>query len=707
MNLKRGKKGLSTIVATLIIVLLVLVATGIIWVVIKEVILKDSEKVSLNSLTINLDIKNVKMSCDEVYVTVKRNVGEGDFIGLLFVMEGEEVSDTFKEYVSMKELEVRVFNFLLENLTSDKIKFIKVSPIFVTGSGEEFIGDIKDVYTISDEEVGEGGVCIVNCSISSPIALYATDITNNSFVANWESVPSAEGYYLEVARDISFTNLVVDNVDLNATSYEVNGVELGNTYYYRVRAYSDCISEESNVVSVQIIVPIEISSCMTLSESGEAYILTQNVTSTGTCFNISASNVTLDCQNSWIIYSTGGATNTYGIYTNPGLDSIIIKNCNILDGNFASSQTTRYGIYFYSTSNSVILNSFINTSNSNAIYLLAPVKRNNIISNVIAISNTGIGLSTRSVLSNFSNIIAISNTKQGMYIGNGEKNTFSDITASSNTGAGLENDGDSSNFSNIIARSNTNTGMNLQGGDNNFSNVISSSNTHWGMVFFGGQNNIFSNITASSDQEIGLNIQMQGYSNNTFSNITASSNTSFGLNIENSLKNTFLDITASSNANAGLYLNSVSNNTLSNINIISNAKRNEISVFGLTDSDFNSISNSTFISLYKNVTLVYLTSDCNSNTFYGNNFTETSGYYVEDLNGLNYYNTTINGVGEGNIWYNVMNGQVEIKGSVFSTLNPSLYIGDSGTGYPYNSINSFNKISENVVDYAPLTNVYG
>jgi hypothetical protein len=76
------------------------------------------------------------------------------------------------------------------------------------------------------------------------------------------------------------------------------------------------------------------------------------------------------------------------------------------------------------------------------------------------------------------------------------------------------------------------------------------------------------------------------------------------------------------------------------------------------------------------------------------------------LNGSNYYNTTINGNGEGNIWHDVMNGSVDTSGNIYSTGYPSLYIGKYGTGYPYNSTNSFGKISGNVVDYAPLTNQF-
>ena len=44
--------------------------------------------------------------------------------------------------------------------------------------------------------------------------------------------------------------------------------------------------------------------CGTFSSSG-IYTLTTNVSSTGTCFTVTAANVTIDCNGNWITYSTG------------------------------------------------------------------------------------------------------------------------------------------------------------------------------------------------------------------------------------------------------------------------------------------------------------------------------------------------------------------------------------------------------------------
>jgi uncharacterized protein (TIGR02145 family) len=256
MWLKREKRGLSTIVATLIIILLVLVSTAVIWIVVRELILTNSEKTSLDSITLNLDIKEAQMSCDEVYVTVKRNAGEGEFIGLYFVMEGDEESDVFSEYTTMMELEVKVFSFRLQNLTSDQIRFIKIYPIFVTKSGEEFIGDAKDVYIITGAEIGENSTCVVSCNVSVPLALDATNINYESFIANWDAVPIASNYYLDVASDNDFANLVIDDLDVgNVTNYQVIGLDNRESYYYRVRAKDNtCTSWSSNVISVSLFI---------------------------------------------------------------------------------------------------------------------------------------------------------------------------------------------------------------------------------------------------------------------------------------------------------------------------------------------------------------------------------------------------------------------------------------------------------------------
>ena len=67
----------------------------------------------------------------------------------------------------------------------------------------------------------------------------------------------------------------------------------------------------------------QIDSCGTLS-SPDTYELTSNISSTGTCFNITADDVVLDCQD----YTIKGGWTGSSIY-NDGYDRMTIKNCNI------------------------------------------------------------------------------------------------------------------------------------------------------------------------------------------------------------------------------------------------------------------------------------------------------------------------------------------------------------------------------------------
>ena len=80
MMKRSDKKSLSTIVTTLLILLLIFVAIGIIWIVVKKVIVEGSEQVSLGKFTLDLKITQVQtIDNNTIKVKIKRNQGAGDF----------------------------------------------------------------------------------------------------------------------------------------------------------------------------------------------------------------------------------------------------------------------------------------------------------------------------------------------------------------------------------------------------------------------------------------------------------------------------------------------------------------------------------------------------------------------------------------------------------------------------------------------------
>jgi len=77
--------------------------------------------------------------------------------------------------------------------------------------------------------------------IWAPCPLGNTNVTTNSFTANWSVPLAATSYYLQVASDSLFQTLVsgYENLDVDlSTSYNVVGLDArAGTYYYRLRSY--------------------------------------------------------------------------------------------------------------------------------------------------------------------------------------------------------------------------------------------------------------------------------------------------------------------------------------------------------------------------------------------------------------------------------------------------------------------------------------
>ncbi|HPD81963.1 MAG TPA: hypothetical protein PK357_02585 [Candidatus Pacearchaeota archaeon] len=155
------KKGLSKALDVILILTISLVILGVIWVIVRDFVLSDSEQLSLQKLIMDLRIERVKVLPDNtISVTVMRNEGDGDFIGLKFIIEDEKNSEEFVEYVSLNQYEIRNFNFTLDKVSSQNITNIKIAPIFLLTSGKEEIGSFKTVWEKNPSGIYE---CVPDC----------------------------------------------------------------------------------------------------------------------------------------------------------------------------------------------------------------------------------------------------------------------------------------------------------------------------------------------------------------------------------------------------------------------------------------------------------------------------------------------------------------------------------------------------------------
>ncbi len=134
----------------------------------------------------------------------------------------------------------------------------------------------------------------------------------------------------------------------------------------------------------------DIGWCENITSSG-TYTLNTSVESTGTCFNVTVSDVIIDCNLNTIDYST--SSGGYGVYSNS--TNTTIKNCNI---NQANSGTSGDAIYFNTLNNGYVYNNNITLLGSSyGIYLKS--------SNYSNFSNNNFNITGGSIM-NFYGVLA-------------------------------------------------------------------------------------------------------------------------------------------------------------------------------------------------------------------------------------------------------------------------------------------------------------
>ncbi|WMN06651.1 fibronectin type III domain-containing protein [Marivirga arenosa] len=158
-------------------------------------------------------------------------------------------ADLVDEYI----LEVSNDNFVSNLANYDEIT-ISGNSFQVIGLTRTTTYQVRLKSKLTDNYVSEtvelsGGVTTL---LGTPIATSATNITTNSFTANWDVFSGAVSYNLEVSEDDFATNLAsYDQVSVTSTSFDITGLEASTVYKYRLTA--DLGAQETGVSNVILV----------------------------------------------------------------------------------------------------------------------------------------------------------------------------------------------------------------------------------------------------------------------------------------------------------------------------------------------------------------------------------------------------------------------------------------------------------------------
>jgi flagellin-like protein len=140
----RDVKGISNIIVTLIMVVLVLVAVGIVWASIQSNLQSGTESFDLNTKCLGISVSPIALNCGadkKCSVTVERSAGGEAFSGLKLIYTTAEVADG--NYVQTTEenippLEIKTLPQSGDTGLIDVIN-VEVLPYFIDGSGKDQI----------------------------------------------------------------------------------------------------------------------------------------------------------------------------------------------------------------------------------------------------------------------------------------------------------------------------------------------------------------------------------------------------------------------------------------------------------------------------------------------------------------------------------------------------------------------------------------
>ncbi len=137
------KRGISGVIVTVLLVALVLVVGGIAWVAFSKVVGDASEEINIGRVSLDLEIISAFADGNNLIVNVQRKKGNGELVGIKFLVDSEDDQEILEESVSLDQFDSEKFTLSLSSIDPNQIIRVSIAPVLDSGTA-----DIKDVYEI-------------------------------------------------------------------------------------------------------------------------------------------------------------------------------------------------------------------------------------------------------------------------------------------------------------------------------------------------------------------------------------------------------------------------------------------------------------------------------------------------------------------------------------------------------------------------------
>jgi len=151
---QKNNKGVSEVVATLLIVLLVLVTASIVWVVVRGAINSGTSDINVNELKLYLSVNDAYITNESgqnvTKVVVSRDVSEGDLTGVRFIFSDSLDSYSVDRKTPITPAGRKTFTFNASEIgvvSVNSLAEVSIAPIYLV-SGKEKFGQVTDTAQI-------------------------------------------------------------------------------------------------------------------------------------------------------------------------------------------------------------------------------------------------------------------------------------------------------------------------------------------------------------------------------------------------------------------------------------------------------------------------------------------------------------------------------------------------------------------------------